>query len=132
MFGTSRMTRSILRYIARTGLQAFRSALHANPLGVFGRLAALFAIAAAITVSYFLASYASGGMHLPTLLAAVLLALVAAALFICGLLADGIAYNRRLLEDGLQRIKRIEAEALAHEVRARALEPARPTLLQHS
>jgi glycosyltransferase involved in cell wall biosynthesis len=113
--GTSRMTHSISRYIARTGVQAFRTALHADPLHAFGRLAAGFAIAALITISYFLASYANGGMHLPALLAALLLAGVAAALFVCGLLADGISYNRRLLEDGLHRIKRIEADGLGHE-----------------
>ena len=37
------------------------------------------------------------------------LLIVAAALLICGLLADGISANRCLLEDALHRIKRIEA-----------------------
>jgi glycosyltransferase involved in cell wall biosynthesis len=107
--GTSRMTRSIVRYIGRTGNQAFRTTLHANPLRAFGRLSGVCAIAASGTTAWFLASYARGGMHLPALLAALLLAIVAAALLICGLLADGISCNRRLLEDALHRIKRIEA-----------------------
>lgn len=107
--GTSRMTQSIVRYVGRTGGQAFRSTLHSNPLRAFGRLAAWFGAAAAVTTSWFLISYASGGLHLPALLAALLLAIVAAALLICGLLADGISANRRLLEDALQRIKRMEA-----------------------
>ena len=109
MVGTSRMTRSIWRYVGRTGNQAFRSSLHSNPLGVFGRLAACLGVLAAIIVAYFVSSYAAGGMHLPALLAAVLCAIGAAALIICGLLADGIAFNRRLVEDALARIKRIEA-----------------------
>jgi hypothetical protein len=50
-------------------------------------------------------------MHLPALLAALLTAIVAAALLVCGLLADGISSNRRLVEDALERIKRIEAAA---------------------
>jgi glycosyltransferase involved in cell wall biosynthesis len=107
--GTSRMTHSIPRYIARTGNQAFRTTFHANPLRAFGALAATVGVAAAIVTTWFLASYATGGMHLPALLAAMLLAIVAAALLICGLLADGISDNRRLLEDTLHRIKRIEA-----------------------
>jgi glycosyltransferase involved in cell wall biosynthesis len=111
--GTSRMTHSVTRYIARTGMQAFRTALHANPLRAFGQLAAIFAVAATIAVAWFVGSYAHGGMHLPALLAALLLALVAAALLICGLLADGISYNRRLLEDALHRIKGIEASDAA-------------------
>jgi len=107
--GTSRMTHSVLRYIGRTGNQAFRTSLHANPLRTFGRLAATFLVAAVIATAYFLGSYAAGGMHLPALLAAVLLAMGSASLLICGLLADGISANRKLVEDTLQRIKRIEA-----------------------
>jgi glycosyltransferase involved in cell wall biosynthesis len=107
--GTSRMTHSIMRYIARTGSQAFRTALHANPLSAFGRLAAGFGAAAAAAIGWFVLSYAGGGLHLPALLAAVLMSLVAAALLVCGLLADGISRNQRLLEDALHRIKRIES-----------------------
>jgi glycosyltransferase involved in cell wall biosynthesis len=107
--GTSRMTHSIMRYIARTGSQAFRTTLHTNPLRAFGGLAALFGGAAAIATAWFLSSYATGGMHLPALLAALLLAIGAAALLMCGLFADGISSNRRLIEDALHRIKRIEA-----------------------
>jgi glycosyltransferase involved in cell wall biosynthesis len=112
--GTSRMTHSLVRYVARTGNQAFRTTLHANPLRAFGRLSSVFALAATAVTAWFLMSYASGGLHLPALLAAMLLAIVAAALLICGLLADGISSNRRLLEDALHRIKRMEArDALA-------------------
>ena len=46
---------------------------------------------------------------MPALLAAIVLAIGASALLVCGLLADGICSNRRLLEDALARIKRIEA-----------------------
>ena len=109
MVGTSRMTHSIVRYVGRTGNQAFRASLHANPLALFGRLAAVVATAAALVIAYFLAAYAAGGQHLPALLAAVVLAIGAAALLVCGLLADGICSNRRLTEDALGRIKRIEA-----------------------
>jgi glycosyltransferase involved in cell wall biosynthesis len=107
--GTSRMTHSIVRYVGRTGSQAFRTTLHTNPLRAFGRLSAVFALAAVVTTAWFLISYSAGGLHLPALLAALLLAIVAAALLICGLLADGISANRCLLEDALHRIKRIEA-----------------------
>ena len=90
-----------------------RSGLHADPLRAFGRLAALFGVAATATTTWFLGSYAAGGMHLPALLAALLLAIVSAALFICGLLADGICANRRLVEDVLHRVKQIEAHEAA-------------------
>jgi hypothetical protein len=120
--GTSRMTHSVTRYIARTGGQAFRTSLHTNPLRVFGRLAGTFALAAVAVITYFLASYTNGGMHLPALLAALLLAIAAATLLICGLLADGICANHQLVEDALQRIKRIEASA-ANPARNATLPP---------
>jgi glycosyltransferase involved in cell wall biosynthesis len=121
--GTSRMTHSIVKYIGRTGNQAFRTTLHANPLRAFGRLAGFCAIAASATTVWFLLSYARGGLHLPALLGALLLAIAAAALLICGLLADGISANRRLLEDALHRIKHIEASEPAprHTVALHAL-----------
>lgn len=109
--GTSRVTKSIVRYVARTGNQAFRTALHSNPLRLFGALAGTLGFAAVIVTAWFLASYAAGGLHLPALLAATLLAITSAALLICGLLADGISSNRRLLEDALHRVKRIEASS---------------------
>jgi glycosyltransferase involved in cell wall biosynthesis len=112
LVGRSRMTHSIWRYVGRTGGQAFRTSLHGNPLGVFGRLAAVVAVFASVVTAYFLASYAAGGLHLPALLAAVVLAIASAALMVCGLLADGICANRRLTEDALARIKRIEAAGI--------------------
>lgn len=127
--GTSRMTHSIVRYVGRTANQAFRTTLHTNPLSAFGRLAAGFGVSAALTTGWFLVSYAEGGMHLPALLAAVLLAGFAVALLVCGLLADGISSNRRLLEDTLHRIKRMEAAgAEAHIVPRDLLLAAAPAL----
>jgi hypothetical protein len=108
--GISRMTNSIPRYIARTGGQAVRSLLHNSPLGLFGRTAALLGTFSLAAVLWFLVGYARGGMHLPALLAAVLLAVSAGAVLVCGLLADGISANRRLLEDVLYRIRTMELE----------------------
>jgi len=107
--GKSRMTHSIPCYVARTGNQALRTGLHSNPLLMFGRLASAFGVGATIATTWFVSSYASGGLHLPALLAALLLAIAGAALLICGLLADCISANRRLIEDTLHRVKRIEA-----------------------
>lgn len=107
--GTSRMTRSVLRYIGRTGGQAFRSILHANPLVAFGRAAVVAGVVAVAATGWFMVGYGDGGMHLPALLAAILSAIAAAGLFVSGLIADGISSNRRLLEDALYRLKELEA-----------------------
>ena len=106
------MTRSVVRYVARTSGQAFRSMLHANPLVAFGRASAVTGLVALAATAWFLFGYGDGGLHLPALLAAVLSAIAAVGLFISGLIADGISSNRRLLEDALYRLKELEASGL--------------------
>jgi hypothetical protein len=106
--GESRMTRSVIRYVGHAGGQAFRTMLHTNPLTVFGR-AALFMLALSVLLTgWFLIGYQSGGMHLPALLAAVLTFVLSVALFISGLIADGVSTSHRLLEDLLYRTRRLE------------------------
>jgi glycosyltransferase involved in cell wall biosynthesis len=124
--GESRMTRSILRYVGRTGGQAVRSLIHGRPLWVFGRAAlAMLAITMAFTL-WFLFGYQSGGMHLPSLLAALLGGIFTVGFFTAGLIADGVNSNRRLLEDALYRIKAMES-ALAAERRPGRSAPAAPS-----
>jgi len=108
-FGRSRVTRSIFGYVTNTGGQALRTTIHTNPLRFFGQLAAVCAVGALLAIGWFVSAYGSGGLHLPSLLASLLLALMAVGLITCGVLADGICANRRLLEDTLHRIKQIEA-----------------------
>jgi hypothetical protein len=108
-FGQSRVTRSIIGYVTNTGGQALRTTIHTNPLRFFGQLAAICAVGAVLACAWFLSAYGSGGMHLPSLLASVLLTLMAVGLVTCGVLADAVCANRRLLEDTLHRIKQIEA-----------------------
>ena len=108
-FGKSRVTRSIIGYVTNTGGQALRTTIHTNPLRFFGQLAALCAVGACACCGWFISAYGAGGLHLPSLLASVLLALMAIGLVTCGVLADAICANRRLLEDSLHRIKQIEA-----------------------
>jgi hypothetical protein len=106
--GESRMTRSVHRYVRQAGGQAFRTLLHTNPLSVFGTAAlAMVVVSIGLTI-WFLAGYQSGGLHLPSLLAAILAFILALGLFICGLIADGINTNQRLLEEVLLHLRRVE------------------------
>ncbi len=110
LIGTSRVTHSLRRYIGTTGGQAMRTTLHTRPIAVFGRAAlASLAVAVGCTV-WFMTGYAHGGMHLPALLASVLALVLSMSFFVSGLIADGVNSNRRLLEDALYRIKRLEAQ----------------------
>jgi hypothetical protein len=106
--GQSRMTKSVLRYIVRAGGHAFRTVLHENPLRSFLRAAAIFGVLSLAFIGWFLIDYAGGGLHLPLLLGALLLVLFTGGLTVSGLVADGISVNRRLTEEVLTRIKRLE------------------------
>ncbi len=108
-FGESRVTHSVRRYIGSTGGQALRTTLHTHPLAVFGRAALFMLVVAVAFTCWFLAGYAGGGMHLPALLASVFALVLSVSFFISGLIADGVNSNRKLLEDALYRIKRLEA-----------------------
>ena len=103
------MTSSPLRYIGRTGRQAVRSIINNSPLAAFGRAAIVTSFATIGFASWFVWGYHSGGMHLPSLLAAVLGAIFTVGLFVAGIVADGIKANRRLLEDALYRLKALDA-----------------------
>ncbi len=116
--GESRMTHSIRRYVMTTGGQALRTTLHSAPLSVFGRAAAIMLLAALACTSWFLVGYGDGGMHLPALLASLISFGISAALFLTGLIADGVNTNRRLLEDALYRLKRLEADLGTHGAEA--------------
>jgi len=108
--GESRMTRSVVRYVGLAGGQAFRTLLHANPLTVFGSAALVMFAASVGFASWFLVGYQSGGMHLPSLLAALFTLALSIGLFLCGLIADGISTSHRLLEEVLFNLRRIEHE----------------------
>jgi glycosyltransferase involved in cell wall biosynthesis len=107
--GESRMTKNIVRYIGRAASQALRSILHQNPLALFGMAAlGMFLVAAALTGWFLIGYNGDGGLHLPSLLGAVLATVISIGLFVGGLIADGVNANRRLLEEALLRLKTLE------------------------
>jgi Glycosyl transferase family 2 len=114
--GVSRVTHSVCRYIGATGGQAMRTTLHTHPLAVFGRASVAMFVAAVACTVWFVAGYADGGMHLPALLASVLTLVLSVSFFISGLVADGVNTNRKLLEDALYRIKRLEAQGASSTI----------------
>ena len=120
--GESRMTHSIRRYMSTTGTQALRTTLHSAPLTVFGRAALGTLLVALAFTGWFLVAYGDGGMHLPALLASLISFGMSTALFLCGLIADGVNTNRRLLEDALYRLKRLEADLGTEEREPWAME----------
>jgi glycosyltransferase involved in cell wall biosynthesis len=108
--GESRMTHNIVRYITRTGLQTMNALLRDRLVRLFGAGALVsFALGVGFVADFLLGYRADGaGRHLPALLAALLFAIFGAGLFVSRLIADGIETSRRLLEDTLYLVRRLE------------------------
>jgi len=115
LVGESRMTSSVTRYVSTAGGQAARGLLRNNLVPLLGRAAFLASLLALLLTTKFLWGYRidGAGRHLPALLAAILFATTGAALFVARLIADGIETTRRLLEDALYSIRRLEVDGVS-------------------
>jgi glycosyltransferase involved in cell wall biosynthesis len=107
----SRLFRSIPQYVRRAGATIVRSYLMYRPMRTFLALgAAVFATGFALGLR-FLWFYMQGmgsGKVQSVVLAGVLM-LMGSQLVILGLIADLVASNRKLIEEGLYRLRRMEA-----------------------
>jgi glycosyltransferase involved in cell wall biosynthesis len=108
--GTSRMTHNVVAYIARTGLQAMNALVRDRLVKLFGASALVCIVAGVAFAATFLVGYQAdgAGRHLPALLAALLFVIVGVGLFVSRLIADGIETSRRLLEETLYMVRRME------------------------
>ncbi len=108
----SRLFKGILQYIRRQVGTILRIFMMYRPLYTFLWLGGLiFAVAFGIGVRfvYFWIATGSGSGHVQSLILAGALLGVAAQVVVMGLLADLIAANRKLIEDVLVRVKRVES-----------------------
>ena len=110
LVGESRMTHSITGYIRKTGMQAATGLIRRRLPAVFARLTFLSTLLALGLTALFLVRYQDGGAgrHLPALLASVVLWVITVGFFVSTMLAAGIDTSRRLLEDALYAIRRLE------------------------
>jgi glycosyltransferase involved in cell wall biosynthesis len=110
LVGESRMTHSVTRYIRRTGSQAAMGLIRRRLPRLLGWLTFATLLAAVGMTLLFLARYqgAGAGPHLPALLASVVLWILAVGLFVATMLAAGIDTSRRLLEEALYAVRKLE------------------------
>jgi glycosyltransferase involved in cell wall biosynthesis len=106
----SRLFESIYQYLARSAESLVRIYSRSQPLRVFGIIGALiftsgFGIGIWFLVHYFTAG---GKGHIQLLIMAAVLLIVGFQVMLIGLVADLIAGNRKLMEEILTRLKRIE------------------------
>ena len=110
----SRLFRSIPGYIKRSILTIFRIYTMYEPLKMFFRIGGIIFGAGLIISLRFLYFYLTGqgGGHIQSLILATILFMIGFQTMMIGLVADLIGGNRRLIEDTLYRVKKIELNQL--------------------
>lgn len=111
----SRLFNNVPRFIARSIATMIRSFTMYRPLRVFLYIGLLFILGGLVPsvrfLIYFLAGESSG--HIQSLILAAILFITGFQVLMIGLVADIISLNRRLIEETLLRVKRIELDHLS-------------------
>lgn len=108
----SRLFKSIPEYIQCSIVTMIRVWSMFNPLRMFLNLGIVALCLGGLLIWRFLMFYwaGSGGGHIQSLIIAAVFCITGIQLLVMGLIADLIAANRRLIEDTLLRIKKIETK----------------------
>jgi hypothetical protein len=108
----SRLMRSPGSYLANSASTIVRTFTAYNPLRIFLFLGAIPLIAGLAVCARFLYFYVSNGGagHVQSLIFAAIASLGGISLIVVGLLADLIQFNRRILEDIQERVRRLEID----------------------
>jgi glycosyltransferase involved in cell wall biosynthesis len=107
----SRLIRNTPQYLGQSTATILRTYTFYRPLRVFFALGAVFvAIGVALGLRFLYFYIASGGVagHVQSLILAAILLIVGFQVCLIGLLADLIGFNRRILEEVLYRVRRME------------------------
>lgn len=108
----SRLMRSIPHYLTHSGATILRAYTMYRPLRVFSTFSLIFLGVGLILslrfVYFFILGQGNG--HIQSLILAAVLLIVGFQTFLIGLVADLISSNRKILEDLIYRIRRIEVE----------------------
>ncbi len=103
----SRLISSLPTHVWRAGVVILQSILRYQPLQAYGSLGILFAAAGSLPFArylYFLLRGDEGG-HVQSLIAGTVLLFLGVQLFVVGLLATAISWNRQLVEEVLYSLK---------------------------
>jgi len=106
----SRLFKSIPNFIERSLTTMIRMYTMYQPFRVFFYIGFFFILAGLIPSVRFLIYYfmGQGGGHIQSLIFAAILFIVGFQVLVVGLVADVISFNRRLIEETLLRVRRIE------------------------
>ena len=109
----SRLMRSIPHYLANSGTTILRAYTMYRPLRVFialGGLLILGGLILSLRYLYF-AIIGQGLGHVQSVILAAVLLIVGFQVLLIGLLADLVGFNRKILEEMLYRLRRLEMQA---------------------
>jgi len=117
----SRLFQSIPKFLERSVSTMIRMYTMYQPLRVFFYIGMLFIIGGLIPSLRFLIYYftGDGGGHIQSLILAAILFIVGFQVMMIGLLADVVSFNRRLIEETLLRVRRIELDYLNKSLKDR-------------
>jgi glycosyltransferase involved in cell wall biosynthesis len=106
----SRLMRSIPHYLANSSTTILRAYSMYRPLRVFISISALMILGALFLGVRFLYFYFNhqGAGHIQSVILAAVLFIVGFQVLLIGLLADLIGFNRKILEETLYRLRRLE------------------------
>ncbi len=112
MLRESRLYSGIWSYVKRSGATIFRIFTMYEPLKVFSLLGWSIFVGGVLIGIRFLYFYwiGQGSGHVQSLILGMAFLIIGFQVVVLGLLSDLIAANRKLIEDGLFRIKKIELE----------------------
>ena len=108
----SRLMKGIPDYLANSSATIVRAYTMYRPLRVFTALSALFILGGLVLSLRFLYFYIinQGAGHVQSLILAAILLIVGFQVFLIGLVADLIGFNRKILEEALYRLRRLELD----------------------
>lgn len=106
----SRLMRSIPHYLTNSGVTILRAYTMYKPLRVFLAIGAVFLIGGLILGGRFLFYYLNheGQGHIQSVILAAVLLIIGFQVCLIGLLADLIAFNRKILEELVYRVRSLE------------------------
>lgn len=107
----SRLFRSVPEFLRKSATVILRSYAMYRPLGAFAAISALVSLFGSIPIFRFLYFYFSGDSsgRIQSLVLGSALLCIGFMTLVVGIIGDLVACNRRLIENTLERVKRIEA-----------------------
>jgi len=113
----SRLFKNMFTFLKNSGSTILRTYAMHEPLKIFLTLAAFFFIGGLIPGIRFLIFFFSGspGGHIQSLILSAILLIISFLLAVIAILSDLISSNRKLIEETLWRIKRIESKKVDKE-----------------